>query len=131
MVVYVDGKPVFIQNPKIPLTNQNQTSNTQGSSTKSNQPVAKIPYLLAAAAAAAAAAQSRCTLTSQNDNISPQVPKKEIKKDYEYQQIVSMLKQKNEKLYNPLSTNTFVTNEQFSSDSLILQNHHQQNNHFY
>lgn len=114
MVVYVDGKPIFVQNPKgsnLPQQTQQQQDatklpqnllNTKSSRTtkiksieqqQPNQPIAKIPYLLAAAAAAAAS--NRCTMQS---------AKKE-KNDHEYQQVVSMFKQKNEKLFNPLQSN--------------------------
>lgn len=157
MVVYVDGKPIFVQNPKVQQssneealkefhetkTSSGQKSNTRQSKSKKsssasylNKPVAKIPYLLAAAAAAAASnhrkqqqlqtqmqqSQPKSTtssaglrlLESTNECIrsigcsfddTSNTPKiKEIKHDQEYLQLVSMFKQKNEKLYNPLKT---------------------------
>ena len=70
MIVYVDGKPVLVQNPKsenqklntdignssnrTKKSNKELTKNTKNSnkSNLTNRPVAKIPYLLAAAAAA-------------------------------------------------------------------------------
>lgn len=147
MVVYVDGKPIFVQNPKLnsddcsreaqvpksssrsnvkKLANTRQTKSTISNQTK---PVAKIPYLLAVAAAAAASnhrkqqqltnqiqtsqqyqnmlqTPTECIRTldcsySTNENVNKI---KELKQDQEYMQLVSMFKQKNEKLYNPLKS---------------------------
>lgn len=54
MVVYVDGKPIFVQNPNI---DQNKTINVTKSEPKSYrktiEPITMMPYLLATAAAAA------------------------------------------------------------------------------
>jgi len=83
---------------------------------KVKQPVAKIPYLLAAAAAAAASnhhqqhynmqkyQQQNSRIISDNDRFKkPQSGTssnfvRDLKQDQEYMQLVSMLKQKNEKL---------------------------------
>jgi hypothetical protein len=163
MVIYVDGKPIFVQNPKTEASIQNETPAVMGttsstrlyrsrgdsphSSTSSSasetsglmlgqsnsKPVAKIPYLLAAAAAAAASnhrklqqqihqfpkgnyingtASSRSNGTgiksAKSSGSSTQQQTNEIKHDQEYMQLVSMFKQKNEKLsFNPLSNKSF------------------------
>jgi hypothetical protein len=87
---------------------------------KVKQPVAKIPYLLAAAAAAAASnhhqqhynmqkyQQQNSRIISDNDRFKKSVMNgesgtssnfvRDLKQDQEYIQLVSMLKQKNEKL---------------------------------
>ena len=148
MVIYVDGKPIFVQNPKksevtegskdaqVPKTSINSKSSVFQSKNKSpttsnlNKPVTKIPYLLAAAAAAAASNHRKQQQLNQQvlsqpkipepvslristddylrqgeyDNPSPVYKQKELKHDQEYLQLVSMFKQKNEKLYNPLKT---------------------------
>ncbi|CAF1022357.1 unnamed protein product [Brachionus calyciflorus] len=146
MVVYVDGKPIFVQNPKskeseitdsskdaqVPKASINSKSNSRQSKSKThstslNKPVAKIPFLLAAAAAAAASnhrkhqqimtpphipeptslhlSSDECIRPASYDHTSAQSYKpKEFKHDQEYLQLVSMFKQKNEKLYNPLKT---------------------------
>ena len=160
MVVYVNGKPIFVQNPKsennslLDINNNCSVSKVIENekpkikayqprkviqSTKSspqNRPVAKIPYLLAAAAAAAASNHRKqehnmLKYQQQNSRIisydstknsaqrsntpsalkgstksqtgsTPVKPVKELKQDQEYLQLVSMLKQKNEKLlFNP------------------------------
>lgn len=195
MVVYVDGKPIFVENPKpkqqtsdstsVRLNHQlirfaksnlkqndndNQTKNNDSlsvqnspikvsadlpssaslPSTPVSKPVTKIPYLLAAAAAAASSsnrrnknsqsnklisndcARSSCYLI--NNNVSTQSisnkfkikdsplllsskssssssltnPKlTSLKQDHEYNQLVSLFRQKNEKLYNPLLNKSF------------------------
>lgn len=185
MIVYVDGKPIFVQNPKLANSNNqnsfhnnkdnhvlvnNSTENiefdvgnkkqkqsrksSKNSSTSVNKPIAKIPYLLAAAAAAAASnhrkqqqqqqllQQQQQQLIQQQQNnfqkvqyntnqkviintndttsrnsstaltVNPGISnnetcKKELKQDQEYLQLVSMLKQKNEKLYNPLLNKSY------------------------
>ena len=137
MIVYVDGKPIFVQNPAAVQTTSALSSSSSSSdneknklktakktvekSLKESKPAAKIPYLLAAAAAAAASnhraqvsemqkfQQQNLRLMSMN---KPQAaepsPKAKIfstrdaKPDQDYLNIVSMLKQKNEKLFNPL-----------------------------
>jgi hypothetical protein len=196
MVVYVDGKPIFVQNPKTtdssnqslnptPLTsstslNSNENDNERIPEMKNNQtissdlnlvnrkkskastsntnsfkssnyisnackPVVKIPYLLAAAAAATSnqrkQQQSNTSsntngnklMTSNSDccarsstypivqsnahnnhlnsntktsNNSKNKVNTDLKQDLEYIQLVSMLKQKNEKLFNPLEHKT-------------------------
>ena len=182
MVVYVDGKPIFVQNPKLndspnkdsnlesPLSTFNQPSenaseqiqiksqknessrkkqqsNASNYSFKSSnfigtsacKPVVKIPYLLAAAAAAAASNQRKqqsnsanntntnkliisssdcCARSStypimqsnaHNSNTNEKNKVKantDFKQDLEYIQLVSLLKQKNEKLFNPLQNKT-------------------------
>ena len=160
MVVYIDGKPVFVKNPK---TTSNQTNSVpneiskdvlkiktlqkrtpklanesdkipKASFSKSAQnpaPVAKIPYLLARAAAAAASNQrqqqtsnmqkypyqkssSRVICHGGNGNTAKSIlsgnskrapdggANIDLKHDQEYLQLVSMLRQKNEKLlFNP------------------------------
>jgi hypothetical protein len=124
MVVYIDGKPIFVQNPKTNEHTQDekQFENVLNSINRLNesekrpvsprstsaissirkkcntQPIAKIPFLLAAAAAAAT--------TNRNNTMN----RKEGKYDQEYQQLVSMFKQKNEKLHNPLASNNIVQN---------------------
>ena len=75
----------------------------------------KIPYLLAAAAAAAASnhrqsqqldkfhqSQILVSQNSINDSCEKNNLKKDSKQDQEYLHIVSMLKEKNEKHFNPL-----------------------------
>ena len=129
MVVYVDGKPIFVQNSKgsnnsIPQQIQQKLFQQQQQQQQiENQPIAnkssfdgskqtiratkikastlsqqsqitKIPYLLAAAAAATN--PSRCTIGAL----------KKEKNDHEYQHLVSLFKQKNEKLFNPLANST-------------------------
>ncbi len=182
MVVYVDGKPIFVQNPKLndspnkdsnlesPLlstfnqpnensseriqvkSQKNESSRKKQQSTASNysskssnfigtscKPVVKIPYLLAAAAAAAASNQRKqqsnnanntnankliisssdcCARSStypimqsnaHNSNTNEKNKVKvntDFKQDLEYIQLVSLLKQKNEKLFNPLQNKT-------------------------
>jgi hypothetical protein len=176
MVVYVDGKPIFVQNPKIndspnqdsnlesPLSTFNQPNGNaseqiqiksqknessrkkQQSTTTSNnsfkssnfigtscKPVVKIPYLLAAAAAAAASNQRKqqsntnkliisssdcCARSStypimqsnaHNSNSNEKNKVKDntdFKQDLDYIQLVNQLKQKNEKLFNPLQNKT-------------------------
>ena len=153
MVVYVDGKPIFVQNPK--PTDNSATSRDENESrakcspagvspkSSSYKPVAKIPYLLAAAAAAAASnhrkqqqqqqnqaqtsvgkqistdcarsstypiiqANSKTNANNNNNSSSSSKCKSgELKQDTEYMQLVSLLKQKNEKLFNPLLHKTF------------------------
>jgi hypothetical protein len=169
MVIYVDGKPIFVQNPKIETSIQNEAAtatgavvnaklyrsradsslshrNTNGgvSSNSTNseslmlgqcgsKPVAKIPYLLAAAAAAATSnhkklqqqhhqfpkgqyvnvpGTSRSTVagskSTKSSGSTSQQQTSEIKHDQEYMQLVSMFKQKNEKLsFNPLLNKSF------------------------
>lgn len=162
MVVYVDGKPIFVQNPKPTDTSAEQTevSKTSGGvevktsqksssgrpksntsmpksssfpSTSNCKPVAKIPYLLAAAAAAAASNHRKNqqnpinsnTNNNNNNNSSTKLVstdcarsssylitqsntnKKDLKQDQEYIQLVSLLRQKNEKLFNPLLNKTY------------------------
>jgi hypothetical protein len=174
MVIYVEGKPIFVQNPALNTsTQQNQqseglevvnsndaptvvnskvfqprkkrgrqrdsfTTSADGSfgfNSNNNRPVAKIPYLLAAAAAAAASNKRKLyqqdTLLPKShliggDSDTPggrvetrltsalghqlhyqqqqQPHDADVKNDQEYMQLVSMFKQKNEKLsFNPLS----------------------------
>lgn len=160
MVVYVDGKPIFVQNPKPTDTSAEQTesSKTSGSveaktnqksssgrpksntslpksssfpSTSNCKPVAKIPYLLAAAAAAAASNHRKNQQNPINNNTNintnnstklvstdcarsssylitqSNTNKKDLKQDQEYIQLVSLLRQKNEKLFNPLLNKTY------------------------
>ena len=195
MVVYVDGKPIFVQNPKTTDSSNHENSNTTPSTSfnslnsnekdnehisemKHNQtissdlnlvnrkkskastnsfkssnyisnsckPVVKIPYLLAAAAARATSNQRKqqqsntsnntngnklmisnpdcCARSSTypivqsnthnnhlNSNAKTSTNSKnkvntDLKQDLEYIQLVSMLKQKNEKLFNPLQNKT-------------------------
>lgn len=171
MVVYVDGKPIFVQKPKTPNNQTNSVPNEQSNdvlkiktfqkrtpklasesdktlmgsrpkaslskSAQNSAPVAKIPYLLARAAAAAASShrqqqasnmqkyqhqQSSSSSSrviclggngsttakpnlSGNSKRAPAVgagSNIELKHDQEYLQLVSMLRQKNEKLlFNP------------------------------
>lgn len=137
MVVYVDGKPIFVQNPKgsnhntIPQQIQQKLSQqlsenqnngvrvnpsienttkhtnraTKIKSTPNQHQITKIPYLLAAAAAASNT--SRCAI----GNV------KKEKNDHEYQHLVSLFKQKNEKLFNPLANN--LQNTQNDVQSLL------------
>ena len=140
MVVYVDGKPIFVQNPKgsnhnsIPQQiqqklsqqlSENQTNENNGvrvnpsienntkhtnratriKSAPTQHQITKIPYLLAAAAAASNT--SRCAI----GNV------KKEKNDHEYQHLVSLFKQKNEKLFNPLANN--LQNTQNDVQSLL------------
>ena len=142
MVVYVDGKPIFVQNPKgsnqntIPQQIQQKLSqqlsenqnNIEGAKFNNENPpkhtnratrikpaasshqIAKIPYLLAAAAAASSSNTNRCAIgTAKKD-----------KNDHDYQQLVSLFKQKNEKLFNPLANNLQST--QNDVQSLLTQN---------
>ena len=124
MIVYVDGKPIFVKNPisqnsKAESLNKSKCAEINfKESLKSqvnNKPSPKIPYLLAAAAAAAASNHRQSqqldkfhqsqTLVSQNsikDSCEKNNLKKDSKQDQEYLHIVSMLKEKNEKLFNPL-----------------------------
>jgi hypothetical protein len=124
MIVYVDGKPIFVKNP-ISQSSNNESlkknveinfKESLNSHTKNNsKPSPKIPYLLAAAAAAAASNHRQSQqldkfhqsqiLVSQNsikDSCEKNNLKKDSKQDQEYLHIVSMLKEKNEKLFNPL-----------------------------
>jgi hypothetical protein len=137
MVVYVDGKPIFVQNPKgsnhntIPQQIQQKLSQqlsenqnngvrvnpsienttkhtnraTKIKSTPNQHQITKIPYLLAAAAAASNT--NRCAI----GNV------KKEKNDHEYQHLVSLFKQKNEKLFNPLANN--LQNTQNDVQSLL------------
>jgi hypothetical protein len=124
MIVYVDGKPIFVKNP----INQNSKAESLKKSNcaeinfkesfksqVNNKPLPKIPYLLAAAAAAAASnhrqsqqldkfhqSQILVSQNSINDSCEKNNLKKDSKQDQEYLHIVSMLKEKNEKLFNPL-----------------------------
>jgi uncharacterized C2H2 Zn-finger protein len=138
MVVYVDGKPIFVQNPKPKDSSANRdgpksddlkqqcSSSTAFKSSKNLlgcKPV--VPYLLAAAAQAAATnhrkqqqlqssnvissgnggescARSSTYPQSQSTTNPTKVKVIELKQDLEYVQLVSLLKQKNEKLFNPL-----------------------------
>lgn len=115
MVVYVDGKPIFVKNPKINSAESNdandaqvpRTSNSRFSKNKNqsnaSKPVTKIPYLLAAAAAAAASNQRKLETTQTiNNQQNSKFICQELKHDQDYLQLVSMFKQKNEKLHNPL-----------------------------
>lgn len=114
MVVYVDGKPIFVKNPKINASESNdaqvpRTSHSRLSKNKNqssaNKPVAKIPYLLAAAAAAAASNQGKIESTQTiNNQQNSKLLRQESKQDQDYLQLVSMFKQKNEKLHNPLKS---------------------------
>ena len=135
MVVYVDGKPIFVQNPKLEnqlteddsirnvtlLKEQNERKPKKvktKSIESSNRP--KVPYLLAAAAAAAASnhrQQQQLNLQKYQQEgdshahkaktIQIQHELKEDLKDKEYFQLVSLFKQKNEKLFNPMLNKTF------------------------
>ena len=178
MVVYVDGKPIFVQNPQVnepsrhtsdptlsttvssehesdqssqqreskPISRKKQCISSSTSSVpkvsnflgNSCKPVAKIPYLLAAAAAAAASnhrKQQKNTSNAPNKPLSstdccarsstypimqthssgntsvkssnPKVKSVDVKPDLEYIQLVSLLKQKNEKLFNPLQNKSW------------------------
>jgi len=116
----------FYSSKKVPKPNNFSKSSP---STLSNKPVAKIPYLLAAAAAAASSNQrkqqtqqvqayknqfistnkivsSECARSSCYTLISSNhlnmKSSKDLNKEQEYIQLVSLLKQKNEKLFNPL-----------------------------
>lgn len=122
MIVYVDGKPIFVQNPA--KTTQNEPDNTAKpvktirestmSSLQSKKPVAKIPYLLALAANSAASnhrqqqiqkfQHQNFKLLSNESSLKETNNNKhsETKPDQEYLQLVSLFKQKNEKLFNPL-----------------------------
>lgn len=130
MIVYVDGKPIFVQNPTVQATSTSMSTSSSvdhdknqkhkkpvEKSLKESKPVAKIPYLLAAAAAAAASnhrqhqqqmqkfQQQNLRLLSTNESTAESKLKNSInnfKPDQEYLNIVSMFKQKNEKLFNPL-----------------------------
>lgn len=117
MVVYVDGKPIFVQNPKIknaeagdacdaqvPKVSNHRLSKNKGQS-NANKSVTKIPYLLAAAAAAAASNQKKLDSAQPINNQTNQnfpCQNQQLKHDQDYLQIVSMFKQKNQKLHNPL-----------------------------
>ena len=120
MIVYVDGKPIFVQNPA-KTTAQNEPDNTAKpvksirestmSSLQSKKPVAKIPYLLALAANSAASnhrqqqkfQQQNLKQLSHESSLKESNNKhSETKPDQEYLQLVSLFKQKNEKLFNPL-----------------------------
>ena len=126
MIVYVDGKPIFVQNPTVQTTSSSSSADNDqhkrekkpvDKSLKESKPVAKIPYLLAAAAAAAASnhrqhqqqmqkfQQQNLRLLSTDESSAESNLKSSInnfKPDQEYLNIVSMFKQKNEKLFNPL-----------------------------
>ena len=162
MVIYVDGKPIFVQNPKIIETSAKESNKVIAYRAKTDpivsvennvivttsKPVTKIPYLLAAAAAAASSnhrkqhgqksqATSTATVSDNHNqacaindpgqlvyhtssnyvkstpiiiqqqttiaNLPSKSFNREIRHDQEYMQLVSMFKQKNEKLsFNPL-----------------------------
>jgi len=122
MIVYVDGKPIFVKNP-ISQSSNNESlkknveinfKESLNSHTKNNsKPSPKIPYLLAAAASTAASNhrqsqqlekfhQSQILVSQNSINCEKINLKKDSKQDQEYLHIVSMLKEKNEKLFNPL-----------------------------
>jgi hypothetical protein len=176
MVVYVDGKPIFVESSKLKQPSSESTTNsvklnhkliqfaktnkldstaptvssssspvklntglhssTSLPSTPNNKPVTKIPYLLAAAAAASNnrklkqssklvlsdCARSSCYLINNNNtqskikdstsllsNTSSDASSSfsTIRQDHEYNQLVSMFRQKNEKLHNPLLNKSF------------------------
>lgn len=167
MVIYVDGKPIFVENPKLSASShtlQNETGystkehdklqlqpeqfnssfsdglKSKISKSKSltnanvNKPVTKIPYLLAAAAAAAAQNHRKQSMNINSNSINNNIQQleeqkriiesnectrtlgigtslnkhvKELKHDQEYMQLVSMFRQKNAKLYNPLLNKSF------------------------
>ena len=186
MVVYVDGKPIFVENSKLKQSTTATTTTTEStnsvklnhkliqfvktngqnkdndshtrtplsssspvklnpnlqsssislpSTPTSNKPVTKIPYLLAAAAAASNnrklkqssklvlsdCARSSCYLINNTQSklkvpsiLSPASSSSSSssssstnKQDHEYHQLVSMFRQKNEKLYNPLLNKSF------------------------
>ena len=121
MIIYVDGKPIFVKknqtgtspqfnelNKSNILIDDNKDLRLTSSSTNSKKAVAKIPYLLAAAAVTSNR-QSNSKQIQKNTNskliAETKVPIQESNNrlDQDYLQIVSMLKQKNEKLINPLT----------------------------
>lgn len=116
MVVYVNGKPIFIQNPKNLKPTENELS------AKIRIPYAEImePYVKPAMATSV---DNEVTLIENHHHQQPQPasqygvlnskqhaqihPKLMLNgqtgQDTEYFQLVSMFKQKNEKLFNPLN----------------------------
>ena len=133
MVVYVDGKPIFVKNPVLNDTNQSNMINQDSSRNANKKPPAKIPYLLAVAAATAASnhreQQQIIAATKEDKEFLPYGhAASELRQDSEsqrmksrkrlhnqtsdskegsdmeqdYIQLVSMLKQKNQKLNNDL-----------------------------
>lgn len=79
MVVYVNGKPIFVQNSTLATGGMNSEAPTR----------IRIPY----------------TEVDKPSVISTQVDSKTTTSDDdEYLQVVSMFRQKNEKLFNPLNS---------------------------
>lgn len=121
MVIYIDGKPVFLKKSQIKVPNQINDSNktnfkkeklnkTTTNVTFTNRPVVKMPYLIAAAATTSSnqfqnnnLQQQKCLNSKQLETKNSNQESMQIcRPDQDYLQIVSMLKQKNEKLVNPL-----------------------------
>lgn len=113
MVVYVNGKPIFVQNANLKQQQQQQTSNEKITSSSYNHisntsslPTrVKIPYMeiqsnmsqnLDHRATLKNAVLEAKQLQKQQRNVA-------VDQDHEYLQLVSMFKQKNEKLFNPLN----------------------------
>ena len=117
MVVYVDGQPIFVKHPDASML----ASSSLAASEKANKKqAAKIPYLLAVAAATASS-NHREQQTQMGDS-SQFRPEKELRvksrkrlhsqtsadskegsdTEQDYFQLVSMFKQKNQKLSHAL-----------------------------
>ena len=102
MVVYMNGKPIFIKNPNL----------IQPSSTKSNESgepeKIRIPYAEIESTPQLAMQHSETMLKTGNSHqavlsVNTKHKNGQISNDMDYVQLVSMFKQKNEKLYNPLN----------------------------
>lgn len=101
MVVYMNGKPIFIQNP-----------NLIPSSTKSNesgeQEKIRIPYAEIESTPKLSVHNPETILKTENSHqsvlsVNTKHKNGQISNDMDYLQLVSMFKQKNEKLFNPLN----------------------------
>lgn len=121
MVVYVDGKPIFVQNPNLidPTMNERDLPLSRASSQHQQQPArVRIPYAEIESNRSSREAKSVATTSyhlgdTRLDTTKPVVGTsttsrqaakgQQSSRDMEYMQLVSMFKQKNEKLFNPMN----------------------------
>lgn len=123
MVVYVDGKPIFVQNPNLidPTMNERDIPMSRASSQhhQQQQPArVRIPYAEIESNRSSREAKSMATTSYHVDDVRRDTTKpvvgtstasrqaakgQQSSRDMEYMQLVSMFKQKNEKLFNPMN----------------------------
>ena len=118
MVVYVNGKPIFVQNANL---KQQMQENGKGGGEKSYNHISnthllptrvKIPYMEIIQQSnmtqnldhKSSSSSSSTSSTTSINVLESKRQKRSLDQDQEYLQLVSMFRQKNEKLYNPMSS---------------------------